>query len=132
MRHRTGRVGGLCLLAVALLWATTARAQVEPRTGDHIAEPVPPGLWTRVTAAIRPPPGARALGTGTAFLISCPDPQVRLMTSAHVTDGCLCIDLLSHTFPLTRAVVMSMDTLVAMLQIPEMPPANLLRWPSGR
>src|SRR6516165_2577660 len=62
MRHRTGRVGGLCLLAVALLWATTARAQVEPHTGDHIAEPVPPGLWTRVTAAIRPPPERACIG----------------------------------------------------------------------
>ena len=124
MRHRTGRVGGLCLLAVALLWATTARAQVEPRTGDHIAEPVPPGLWTRVTAAIRPPPGARALATGTAFFIPSPDPQVRLMTSAHVTDGCLRLDLLSDIFLQTRAVLMSMDTLVAMLQIPEMPPGQ--------
>jgi S1-C subfamily serine protease len=124
MRHRTGRVGGLCLLAVALLWATTARAQVERRTGDHIAEPVPPGLWTRVTAAIRPPPGARALATGTAFFIPSPDPQVRLMTSAHVTDGCLRLDLLSDIFPQTRAVLMSMDTLVAMLQIPEMPPGQ--------
>lgn len=46
------------------------------------------------------------------------------MTSAHVTDGCLCIDLLSHTFPLTRAVVMSMDTLVAMLLILDMPPGQ--------
>jgi hypothetical protein len=43
------------------------------------------------------------------------------MTSAHVADGCLHIDLLSDAFPLTRAVVISMDTLVAMLQIPDMP-----------
>jgi S1-C subfamily serine protease len=98
-RHRTGRVQGLCLLAVALLWATTARAQLEPRTGDHIAAPVPPGLWARVTGAIRPPPGAHALPTATAFFIPSPDPQLRLITSAQVTDGCLRIELLSDTFP---------------------------------
>ena len=125
MRHPTGRGGALCLLAVALLWGATARAQLESRTGDRITAPVPPGLWSRVTAAIRPPPGARALATGTAFFIRSPDSQVRLMTSAHVTDGCLCIDLLSDTFPLTRAVVMSIDTLVAMLQILDMPPGQL-------
>jgi S1-C subfamily serine protease len=68
--------------------------------------------------------GARALATGTAFFVPSSDPQLRLITSAHVTDGCLRIDLLSDTFPQTRAVVMSMDTLVAMLQIPEMPPGQ--------
>jgi hypothetical protein len=94
MRHRTGRAQGLCLLAVALLWAAPARAQLEPGTDDHIAAPVPPGLWARVTGAIRPPPGAHALPTATAFFIPSPDPQLRLMTSAHVTDGCLRIDLL--------------------------------------
>jgi hypothetical protein len=56
------------------------------------------------------------------------------MTSAHVTDGCLRIDLSSDAFPLPRAVVMSMDRLVAMLQIPEMPPGQPapVTPPSGR
>ena len=46
------------------------------------------------------------------------------MTSAHVTDGCLRIDLASDAFPLTGAVVMSMETFVAMLKTPEMPPGQ--------
>jgi hypothetical protein len=44
------------------------------------------------------------LTTATAFFIPSPDPQLRLITSAQVTDGCLRIDLLSDTFPQTRAV----------------------------
>jgi len=52
----------LCLLAVAVLWPAFAGAQPEPRGGGNdIAKPVPSGLWTRLTAMIQPPPGARSL-----------------------------------------------------------------------
>jgi S1-C subfamily serine protease len=116
------------LLAVALMWASTAQAQVEPDTGPAIANSAPLNLWARVTALIAPPPGAQALATGTAFFVPSPDAQPRLMTVGHLVDGCLRIDLLSEELPTTRAELMSvtMAPEAAMLRVPQMPPAQPL------
>ena len=116
------------LLAVALMWATTAQAQVEPDTGPATASSAPLKLWARVTALIAPPPGAQALATGTAFFVPSSDAQPRLMTVGHLVDGCLRIDLVSEGLPTTRAELMSvtMAPEAAMLRVPQMPPAQLL------
>jgi len=114
-----------CLFAAALFWTAVAQAQLQPGNGPDIIGSATPGLWSRITAMIQPPPGASTLATGTAFFVPSQDVQPRLMTTGHVVDGCLRIDLLSDGLPTTRAELMSLgspDT--AMLRIPEMPPGQ--------
>jgi hypothetical protein len=116
---------GSFLFVGGLLWAPATLAQQEPGKGDNIITSVPPGLWARLTAIVAPPAGASTLRTGSAFFIPSPDAQPRLMTSAHLVDGCLRIDLLSDGLPTTRAELMSLGPPdIAMLRIPEMPPGQ--------
>ena len=111
------------LLAIALIGAATAQAQVETNASPTTVGPAPSKLWARVTALIVPPSGAHALATGTAFFVPSPDDQPRLMTVGHLVDGCLRIDLLSEELPTTKAELMSLTMApeAAMLRIPEMP-----------
>ena len=66
MRHQTGRVGELCLLAVALLSATMARAQWNRAPATTSRSPFRRGCGPELLPRSELRRGARALATGTA------------------------------------------------------------------
>src|ERR1051326_7423280 len=69
------------------------------------------GLFEFLVRAITPPPGVHAVTTGTALFIASDREHSRLLTAAHVVDGCSRIDVLSDNLPVADAALVAADTL---------------------